>query len=296
VIVDPLERPTPAPLLAEPRADALATQLAQLGQTLTAQQNALTQLAAGLARLEQAPPATASAAVDLAPLEQRLAALEQHPAPAGPSNDDLARLAARVEQASAGEQALESRLSGAQTQFAAQLADLQTRLAQAQSLSEQLGSLSDRAGKMAHVQAARAALEAGRPLGALPGALASLARFAGAAPPTEAALRLSFPKLAQAAQDAARPAETDADFWQRVWLRVQQQITLRQGTRVIVGNPAAGVLALAQSSLDAGDLAGAVAALRGLPAAAAAPLAGWLDQAQALIDARAALADMAAHA
>ena len=50
------------------------------------------------------------------------------------------------------------------------------------------------------------------------------------------------------------------------------------------------MLARARGSLDAGDLAGAVAAVATLTGPAAQAMADWLAQARALLDARAALA------
>ena len=270
---------------------------------------AIAALAARVARLEQAKPAPVAASdlpapdlapPDLAPIQQRLAALEARPvggdAAAQALSDRLAALETRTGEADARAQALAGRLDALRGDLAGQLNDLQTRLAQAQGLSAQLASLSDRAERLAMVQAARAALDAGQKLGDLPGAPPALQRFAHAAPPTEAALRLEFPALADAAEDAARPDGGTGSTLGRMWRRVQEQITLRQGSRVIVGNPAAGAIALAGASLAAGDLAGAVAAVAELSGPAAVPLADWLDRARALLAARAALLDMAAHA
>ena len=269
-----------------------------------ADSEAIAALAARVARLEQAKPAPVAAsdltAPDLAPIEKRLAALEARPvggdAAAQALSDRLAALETRTGEADARAQALAGRLDALRGDLAGQLNDLQTRLAQAQGLSAQLASLSDRAERLAMVQAARAALDAGQKLGDLPGAPPALQRFAHAAPPTEAALRLEFPTLADAAEDAARPDGGTGSTLGRMWRRVQEQITLRQGSRVIVGNPAAGAIALAGASLAAGDLAGAVAAVAELSGPAAVPLADWLDRARALLAARAALLDMAAHA
>ena len=269
-----------------------------------ADSEAIAALAARVARLEQAKPAPAPppdlTAPDLAPIQQRLAALEARPvggdAAAQALSDRLAALETRTGEADARAQALAGRLDALRGDLAGQLNDLQTRLAQAQGLSAQLASLSDRAERLAMVQAARAALDAGQKLGDLPGAPPALQRFAHAAPPTEAALRLEFPTLADAAEDAARPDGGTGSTLGRMWRRVQEQITLRQGSRVIVGNPAAGAIALAGASLAAGDLAGAVAAVAELSGPAAVPLADWLDRARALLAARAALLDMAAHA
>ena len=81
----------------------------------------------------------------------------------------------------------------------------------------------------------------------------------------------------------------------RIWARAQDLVTVRQGDRVLLGDPAAGVLGRARTALDAGDLAGAVAAVATLTGPAAQAMAGWLADARSLLDARAALADRAAH-
>ena len=77
--------------------------------------------------------------------------------------------------------------------------------------------------------------------------------------------------------------------------RAQELLIVRQGDHVLVGNPAAGVLARAQEALDAGDLNGAIAAVESLSGPPRQAMDGWLADAKALADARAALADMAAH-
>jgi len=64
---------------------------------------------------------------------------------------------------------------------------------------------------------------------------------------------------------------------------------------VLVGDPAAGLLATAQTELDAGDLAGAVRSVGALTGPAAQAMAGWLAQAKSLLEARAALATWAAQ-
>ena len=86
----------------------------------------------------------------------------------------------------------------------------------------------------------------------------------------------------------------DQDFGSRLWNRAQQIVTVRQGDRVLLGDPIAGVLQHAREQLDAGDLAGAVKGLDGLAGPAAAAMKPWTDQAHALLDARAAIASMAA--
>ena len=71
---------------------------------------------------------------------------------------------------------------------------------------------------------------------------------------------------------------------------------MREGDRVIVGDPAAGVIARARQALNVGDLHGAVAALDALDGPAAQAMAEWKAKAQSLLDARTALANMAAQA
>ncbi len=82
----------------------------------------------------------------------------------------------------------------------------------------------------------------------------------------------------------------------RLWTRAQMLVMLREGDRVIVGDPAAGVIARAREALLAGDLRGAVDALNKLNGPAAQAMASWKSRAQSLLDARAALATLAANA
>ena len=144
------------------------------------------------------------------------------------------------------------------------------------------------------LQAASAALDAGQSMGAIPGAPPALARFATTPPPTVASLRLGFPAAAEAAHAASQPGITEGQpFLTRAWIRAQQAVTVRQGDKVLVGDPAAGVLEHARMLIDAGDVPGALKTLDGLSPSAKAGMADWMSQARALIDARAALAGMA---
>jgi hypothetical protein len=143
--------------------------------------------------------------------------------------------------------------------------------------------------------AAQVALSAGQPIGSLPGAPPALARFAYSAAPTEADLRAGFSSVSAAILAASHPEEAKQSFLDRALARVEQTVTVRRGSHVIVGDPAAGVVARAQDALNNNDLAGAVTALNTLRGSAADAARDWVEQAQALLDARAALADMAAH-
>ncbi len=236
------------------------------------------------ARIDALSAQTTALAHQTQVLAAQLPALGQHLAGA----DD--RLHALTAAQSAADKATEAALAGLRQGLAGQEA-AQTALA------GQLAVLTARSGvtaRLAVVQAARTALAAGRPLGAMPDAPPALARFATTAPPTEAALRLSFPAAARAALAASEPATHDKPFWDALLARAESLVTVRQGTRVILGNPAAGPLGAAEARLGAGDLAGAVTALGALEGKAAAAMAPWRDQAAALVAARAALDSMAA--
>ncbi len=256
----------------------------------------LAPLEARIAELEKRPAGSAGAPVDLAPLTARLAEVERRPAPPPPVPPpppvDLGPLTARLG-------ALEAQGRSAVEALTRRLDALEPRIATAEAQAKQtagaLAAIADRSQRVSRLQAAAAALEAGQKLGDIPGAPPALARFAQEAPPTDAALRLSFGRAAEAAQRASQPAiMEDQPFATRLWNRAQQVVTVRQGDRVLLGDPVAGVLAHAREALDAGDLRGAVAALDGLAGPAAAAMSGWTSQARALIEARAALSGMAA--
>lgn len=175
-----------------------------------------------------------------------------------------------------------------------QPAALQLRVEQ---LEQRLAALERRsqaeAGRTARLLAAALALQDGQPLGEIDAAPPALARFAHAAPPTLAALRLAFPAAAQAAAQASQSQSEAAGLGERVLQQLQTLVTIRAGSKLLVGAPAAGVLAQAAARLEAGDLAGTLSVLEGLDPIAAHAMAGWRGQAQALLEARAALAGLA---
>jgi hypothetical protein len=199
-------------------------------------------------------------------LDQRLGKLEQSPPPppaAPPDTSAIAALEARVKQLEQG---------AGQIEGAKQDATLAVKL-----------------------EAAQAALTAGEPLGDIPGAPPALARFATTAPPTETSLKTAFAKAAPSILAASRPEDAQKSFFSRALARLEQSVTVRNGDHVIVGDPAAGVVERARERLDNSDIKGAVTALSGLSGAAADAAKDWVAQAQALLDARAALATLAAH-
>jgi hypothetical protein len=248
----------------------LEGRVVRLEQRPSPQAPDLSPLAARVTTLEQRPPpqnAAATAVPDLAPLELRIAALEQRRTP------DLAPLEARIAN-------LENASRAAQADLARRLDADEGRLAAL-----------DRAARLAPlVQVAAMALAAGQRLGDLPGAPAALARFAHEDPPTEAALRLAFPAAARQALGAAHPSVEGKPLLTRLWAQARDLVTIRQGDRVLVGDPVAGVLERARADLDAGGLAAAVSEVATLQGAAAQAMAPWLVQARSLLEARAALA------
>jgi hypothetical protein len=201
-----------------------------------------------------------------------------------------ARLA-KLEQDAGQAQATEAAQAKDQSAFAA----LDQRVGKLEQSAGLEKSTAQDASLAIRLEAAQAALAAGQPLGDIPDAPPALARFAHAAPPTEAGLRGSFPAAAAAARAASVPDSGGQSFFQRALARMQESVTVRRGSHVIVGDPASGVLAKAQLDLDNGDLRGAVTALQGLNGPAAAAMAPWVAQVEQLLAARVALAAMAAH-
>lgn len=243
----------------------------------------LSALTARVAALEQRP------VPDVAPLEARVAALEKQVTGNG-------QFAARLDALSARVDALSGRDQSADSDLGRRLDADEARLAALERTTAQMAATAEKAARLARIQAAQQALAAGQPLGNLPNAPAAVARFAGTRPPTEASLRLAFPPAETAALAASHPDVDQKPFLARVLAHAEDLVTVRQGDRVLLGDPAAGVLARASTALDAGDLAGAVAAVSSLSGPPAAAMAGWLADAQALLQARASLADMATHA
>jgi hypothetical protein len=289
---------------------ALETRMSRLEQRPVPQMPDLGPLTARVGALEQRPaatPAPSGQAPDLAPLTARVAALEQRQGPnLAPLEARIAaldakqptdsQLAGRIDALSARAESLETAQRAVQSDLARRLDADEARLATIEHSASQISALADRAGRVARVQAAQLALDAGQKLGDIPGAPPALARFGNTAPPTEAGLRLAFPQAARDALAAARPTTDGRPLLGRLWAEAQDLVTVRQGDRVLVGDPAAGVLDRARAALDAGDLAGAVAAVAALTGAPAQAMASWLAEARALLEARAALAEWAAHA
>jgi len=247
----------------------------------------------------------------LSAMDVRLGRLEQMPAP--PSAADLGKIAARID-------AMEGRIAD-QTELAARLDTMSGRIealaghdqtaidaikAQADKADAQIAALqgaaanvaaaSARVDRMMRIQAASIALANGRPLGALPNAPPALAQFADKPPPTEGQLRLAFPEVQRSALAASVVDNGNAPFVDRAVSRVEELITIRRDHQVVVGNSSVAALGQAEAALEAGDLGAAVKAMGNLDPGALKAASAWLAQAKTLLEARAALAELAAHA
>lgn len=213
--------------------------------------------------------------------------------------EDLARaLLARLDTAerqeaeriAAAGSALEGRLAGAESALGARMLALEAAQAR-------ITGIETRTNRLQAIAALRARLDAGQALGpvlgAFPNAPAALSRFATAAPPTEAALRLAFEDAARAARAASEPAREGQSILESASARLAGLVTIRRGETIIWGDEAAAALEAARRGLEAGDLPGALAKLSPLPPIARAALAAWEGEAQALLAARAAIITLA---
>jgi hypothetical protein len=188
--------------------------------------------------------------------------------------------------------ALAAQVNAVQAQVAGDHGALTTMQANATDLSK----LTGRIALLNALETARMALDAGQPLGTIPGAPPALAQFAVTPPPTEAQLLLSFPDAARAAESASVAGDVKGSVWSRALARLENLVTVSNGGHVVFGAPASGVVEQAGALLQAGDLAGAVAQLDTLDLTTQQAMAQWLADARALLAARAALITLAGQA
>lgn len=177
-----------------------------------------------------------------------------------------------------------------------QITAITARLTALETSVSNLETATKRLSRIARLQEALFALASGRPLGDLPDAPEVLARYSHTAPPTEADLRLRFPQAEEAALAANQSDARNQPFVGRVWEKAQNLITIRRGDELMVGNPCEGTLNRARTALDAGDIVGAITAVETLSGQPGHAMANWLADAKALVDARSALAQLAAQA
>jgi len=269
------------------RLAALDRRIAELAARPAPDPNAIAQLATRAERLSERADA----------LSARQQAAETE---AARRAEEVTRVAA--ERLGAAQQGLEQRIAamerGDAQRIAALDAALTQRIAALEQAQQRLAALEDRARRMAAYDALGARLDAGQPLGpalaAVANAPAALARFATAAPPTIAALRLSFEDAARAARAASEPAREGQGVADSALARLSGLVTVRRGEEVVWGDAAAAEIERARRALEAGDVEAALARLTRLPPPAQAAMRGWTEQAQSLIAARAALRALAA--
>lgn len=265
-----LIRPTPTTVAASvdlspvlQRLDKIEAAVASLGQrvdgvaTEARQAGAKASAAADAAAARPAEPSPA-APVDLGPIERKLSALEQ----------SLADVARRPTIA----------------------ADTEKRLAEVERLAKAERNVD--AAALAALKLGDA-LNAGRPYKAelalfanTPGIEAEVKTLMARAEtgvPSRATLIERFPAAAAA---ASRNADRGDDLLSQAVAKLKGLVQIR---RVSPGDDLDGKLARAELLLKSGDLAGALAALDGLPEGAVQALASWRADAQARLDAERAL-------
>jgi len=297
----------PSPIGAPPSPPAPPVDLSPLEARLAALERGLADLpkpaAAPIAAPIAAPPPT-----DLSPLESRLATLERGlaelPRPVSPEAI-VAPLDERLKsvERSAAELASRPLVSSLADRLALteqSVAELTRRPVVAPEVERRLAEAERLAGVERRLQAAALAalrlgdaVRAGRPYAAelklmtgLPEAEAEIKALevhSATGIATRAALAERFAALAPA---AARAAEPPADLWDQALARLKGLVSIR---RLAPGDDVDGRLARAEIALASGDLAAAVAALDGLPAAVAQALAAWRAEAEARLAAEQAL-------
>jgi hypothetical protein len=249
-------------------------------------------------------PAQRAANQQIAAMDARLSRIEQRPNPAfgqliarvdalDGRVADQTHLASRLDTLSGRIESLSGRNQTGIDATSQKIDDLSTRVAALEANAGAVETVSKRLNRIARLQEASFALEAGRPVGDVPGAPEALVRFAHTPPPTEAALRLRFAPAEQAALASKQPDTAAIPLVDRVLQRAESLITIKRGDDIVVGSPVAVALGRARSALDLGDLEGAVTAVETLTGQPAEAMAQWLADAKALLAARSALDQMA---
>lgn len=289
----------------------------------TALEAKLAALSARIAELAQAQQRAGD-------LDQRITKLEQRPAAPAPNPQDAQQAAQQAQALAAlGDRlsAIEQRVSALAAATAEHTSDaekaLQTQVqALAQKLDQQAQLLAKLQGREAGAGSGRIdvalALALGRLRTALatsrpyagelqaaeaiakdePETLAELRKLEGRAQqgiPTVALLAERFPAVSRGPAEAApapAPAPAEGDWRSRALAKIASLVTVRRvgepkETGAAVGAPA---LSPAVAALQGGDLAAAVAEARRADGQVPPALASWLEDAQARLDAEAALA------
>jgi len=297
-IEDRIARPAREPLAESlvPRLDAAEAQIGKLATDAAA-------LSARIGALTTRPTAEKGGEAATAGLSTRLSArldaVERRlKAVASGGGANTAALEAEIADLRRRAAALEDRLRAAVAKLEGEIAALARKRAGAASASAALvlavAQLRDAArgsGPFA------TALEAVRRLAgddaALAEPLATLAQYAATGAPSQAVLRARFSALADKIVRAAA-AETGGDWTARTLARLESLVTVRKLGEV-EGDSAEAVVARAESRLDLGDLAAAVAEVEKLSGAPAEVAAGWLADARKRLAVDRAVAALAAR-
>ncbi len=102
--------------------------------------------------------------------------------------------------------------------------------------------------------------------------------------PTQAALAARFPEIADAVTRAAI-APPGSSWIQRLVARLSSLVTIRRTGADAKGDKPSAIVARAEADLKAGDLSGAADEVKKLQGAPAQAASGWLDEAEARLDA-----------
>ena len=284
---------------AEPVAKALAGRLDEQAGKIDALSTRLDRLAARIEEVAARPaPVAIKGDAAAARLSTRLDAIERALKAATGGAGDVAALKREIDDLARRNAALETRLAAVAGRLSKEIAALGARKAGAASRSAgfvlAVGQLRDAlrgSGGYADELAAVRALAGDDPALAAP--LATLARHAETGVATRAALRSRFSALADSlVRAAAVPPE--GSWLQRTLARLGSLVTVRRVGEV-AGETADAIVARAETRLEAGDFAAAVAeveTLKGAPATLAKP---WLDDARARLAVDRAVAALAAR-
>ncbi len=240
------------------------------------EQNLTNEIEAIKAELQSRPDAPA-AAVDIAPLESRLAALEQAAqAPSGTNAPDVTSLEAQIANLTKEIAALKTDLADARQSADAAKAELAGRIDQAeQKLNEPVNDIE--MAKAVAVTALKTAIDRGGPFLAELDALRSiapedaavkdLAEDAATGVATRTELRSTFPATATAMLDALHQPDPNEGIFARLFSSAMSGIRVRPVGSVEGDTPEA-VIARIEDKLNNGDLKGASLEWENLPEAA----------------------------
>jgi hypothetical protein len=278
-------------LAQQPAPAAAPVDLAPLQKELADQRQAVQQ---SLDRLGQQVAKVAADKVDLGPVEQRLAALDQEAQTLGKTADERA---ARLDALGRQVAALEAGAKAAAASAAAAQADL-AKVKDASTKAQTLAAgLVDLAAAVDRGETLAAPLDRLNGLDSddqeVKAALATLATHRDQPVPSRADLRASLVGLAPAIASGCAPPEA-SDSWVEQARRNLQGLVSVQETGSAEGAARAGV-EQATDALDKGDLPGAISAMQPLADGGNEAAAKWVASARDRSEALAAVGKLRAH-